>query len=149
MLDGPGDGEIRIVPHDSALCFGRVELGRLVREESRLAGDAEPVCEAGRNVELAFVVAGKHDADPPPEARRSHADIERDVVDRTIEHGDQFALPLRMLKMQTSEHAARRPRQVILHENAGKVCRAVAVSIPELEKKASTVAEHLRLNDDD
>ena len=55
----PGDADRRIVPGHRELVLGVVEVGALVLDVDVLAQDAEAVGEAGRDPELAEVLAGE------------------------------------------------------------------------------------------
>ena len=66
------------------------------------------MAEAGRNIELALVLAGEGQALPPAKGRGTAAQIDRDVKHFAIENRDQLALRGRVLKVQPAQRAAPR-----------------------------------------
>jgi hypothetical protein len=99
---GPLDSDFRIVPEQSQLVAGRVEISAFVLEESRVTQHDKAMCKTWRDVELPLVLVGKVKPMPPAESRRIPAQIDRDIVYFPRKHLEEFALSPWILKMQAA-----------------------------------------------
>lgn len=85
VIEGPGDGEVGVVPEDGALTGGIVAAGGFVEDFGGLGEHEEAVGEAfgdPEHFELAFGVAwAEVEAGPLAEVRRVAAEVDGDVPD--------------------------------------------------------------------
>ena len=84
-----------------------------------------------------------------PEARRSHADIDRDVKDLAVQHLNQLGLPVGVLEMQAPQNIALGTGDVVLHEGGCDPEIRIARRVIGLEKLPARVSEYLRLDQQD
>src|SRR5262245_14379504 len=78
---------------------------------------------------------------------RAAPDVDRHVVDLTLDHANQFALRSPNLRVQPAYRAALRPRMVVLDEDRVNPALVIFPLLIGLEEKPSLVAENLRLDD--
>src|SRR6266487_6363416 len=84
---------------------------------------------------------------PAAKRRRTPTQIHGHVEHLALDHPHQLALRIRILKMQSAQRAAPRRRQVVLYESHGQSGLTVTRLVPQLHEKATRIAEHLRLDD--
>src|SRR5262249_10519001 len=146
LLHGQGNGEVRVVPGDAALGFGRVVLGALVEEVRRLAEHAEAVSEAGRDPELERARVRQLEGDPLPEAGRATPDVHRDVVHGAAENLDQLPLSTGLLEVQPAQDAAGGTREVVLEEGPRDAGLRVPPCLEALVEESPAVTVQIGLD---
>src|ERR1017187_1727455 len=108
FVQRPFDSDVRIVPADSRLVGRRVELGAFVMEERGFTEHGKPVRESRRDIELPLVLGVQDQAVPLPKGARAAPDVHGDVEHLPLQHLEQLALRVRILKMQASQDATAR-----------------------------------------
>jgi len=73
--------------------------------------------------------------------------VDDNVADGAAQHRHQLALRLRILKMQPAQRASDRAREVVLHETIHQPGGGVTIRLKGFQKKATCIAEYLRLDD--
>ncbi len=101
--------------------------------------------EARGDIELPVIRVGEIFADPSAEGGRAETDIDGDIEYLAAEDLDEFALRMRILKMQAPHDVLLRKRDVILDERQFDSCLLVKLMIPCLHKPAASIAESRRL----
>ncbi len=107
------------------------------------------MCEARRNPKLMPILLRELHTDPAPELGRTRTQIHGNVINRALEHGDQFPLRTRILEVQTAQYAAARTRNIVLQERTGNARLRVAVGAPALPESAALIRENPRLDEQD
>ena len=146
--DRPGDADGGVVPGHRQLVVAVVEVGALVLDVHALADDAEAVGEAGRDPELAEVLAGEGEADPAAERGRAAADVHRHVEHLALDRPHELALGLPVLRVQAPQGPPGRVRVVVLDEGPGDSALRVLSLVVGLEEEAAGVLEDVRLDQD-
>src|SRR6266567_6200970 len=95
--DGPGDGDVGIVPQEGALSGGAVIVGDLVGQAHIVSQRGESMAESDRDVERESILGRELDGDVPAEVRRAAAQIDGNVQNGTVCDADQFGLRLNYL----------------------------------------------------
>lgn len=75
------------------------------------------------------------------------SDIYRHVENPPAQHSDKLTLRPRILDMESSQDAARRARQIILHERPSNPDVRIAPRLKVLQEKPSWISEDRRLDD--
>src|SRR5258705_8702848 len=105
-LDRPGQGEVRVVPGDAPIEFGRIELTDLVDDFRVRLERAEAMREPDRDIELAAVGRTQLDRHMLPVRGRGAANIDCDIEDRAPQHPDELGLRARrQLKVHATDRA--------------------------------------------
>ena len=133
----------------AAVGFGRIEIVALILEHRRLTQNREAVGKTTGDEELAVIVLRKLNCDMLPVSRRAFPNIHRNVQHSTLDASHQLGLSEgRTLKMQSSHHAVRRHRFIVLHEmNGAHLLKEFALG-KTLKEIPSGVLEHTGFNDE-
>lgn len=114
----PSDSDRGIVPRDTTLFLGVVQLVALVDELGLFTQHQESMGEAlGDEKLLPVLIAERHAYIPTP-CRASPAEINRHVVHLALDDPYQLRLLMDLLKMQPPQHTLAALALVVLHELA-------------------------------
>src|ERR1041384_4902104 len=92
VLQPPADSEIRIIPYDSPLALGMIEITALVQELGRVAQHQIPMSEPGGYIHLELVVGGQPRAFPFAEMWRPASYVHDHVQHFAPDNTAQFRL---------------------------------------------------------
>src|SRR6266566_2284233 len=111
--------------------------------------DAEPVCKAGWNEDLALVLCRELHGCPERERRGPTPDVHRDVERTTANYTKQLALRTAQLIMQPANRALHGRRMVVLHEGRRNPGLRISLRMVALEEEPAGIREHAGLDDYD
>lgn len=151
LTEGPGDGEVGVVPEDGALAGGVVAAGGFVEDLGVFGKHEEAVGEAfgdPEHFQLAFGVVGTEvKTGPLAEVGRVAAEVDGDVPDVSREDADEFSLRVTKLVMKAAQNAARGKGLIVLGEGGWEAELGEGVRIEDLGEPSAGVAEALWLHD--
>ena len=112
----PFDPDLRIIPCQSPLISGMIEISTLIAELRDLRENQEPVGEAFRNIELFMIVLGQDLTIPFSVCAASLSQIHRHIKNTAADHTHQLSLRVLLLKMKTAQHSLHGGGLVVLYK---------------------------------
>ena len=144
----PIDGNIRIIPSQSTLGRRFIQIVAFILKNSRFAQHHKTMRETLGNEKLTLVFARQFHRHMLSVSRTAFANIHRHIHHPTVNNTHQFSLRMRWtLKMQTSQHAIRAIRLIILYKDNGRIhLFGKFLRIVTFKKVTSVVAKNLWLD---
>ena len=126
----------------------RIRIIDLISKNSLLAQDVETVSESLRDKKLTFILVRQLYGNILPKCRRTFAQIDSHIQHTSFYHTYQLGLRVRsQLVMQTSQHAFRRTRLVILHKFHFADMLFKLSLLPSFHKITACIFKNFRFND--
>ena len=136
--------ECGIVPDDSALICGIIEVAALVKELNPFTEGDKTMGKTSGNVDLILLASGKKQASPPAESWRSNPDVQGHVKRLPFNNSAEFCLWVMQLVVKAAEGPFKRGSVVVLNKRIinPKFCKFPAMI--GFHEEAARISEDLR-----
>ena len=146
-LNRPVDTDGWIIPAKTHFILRRIGLGAFVMKKGGFTQHRKAMRKPRGNIELTFALGGEIQAQPAAEGGRIAPNVDRHVENLALPDRDEFALGVRLLKVQTPQRAASGKGKVVLDEIIRDARVAVSLAVPGLHKEPAMIAENIRFDD--